>query len=418
VSLRGDGRHFLFLRGPFGPFFHQFADALRATGARVSKVNLDVGDAAIWGPFRPASFFADPIEAFGPWVAKLIVDEGVTDLVCFNDRMSPHEDAIAEARRLGIAIHVLEEGYYRPHWVTLDRGGVNVNSSLPRDPDSYRAAPEGLHEPPQPEQAGFVTRGLVYATIWHYGAKMALAPFYKRRASQFPLDTFGQMIGYSVTYLKGLAGWKGWPPVEAKLLAETTPFFLVLVQKSGDTQLTHNSAYDNPGFVRAVLESFAKDGPPDAILAFKLHPLEPSMKATAQLVLDSARDAGLADRVVVLDGGNLNALARKSVGAVTVNSTAGLAAIGFLCPVKVLGQAFYDLPGLTDQRDLADFWRDPAAPDGDLVKRFRRVVLARTQINGSFFTPKGRRMVIREACRRLLAPQTSGDPPSSEDSPA
>ena len=69
------------------------------------------------------------------------------------------------------------------------------------------------------------------------------------------------------------------------------------------------------------------------------------------------------------------------------NSSAALSALGFGTPVKVLGQAFFDFEGLTDQQPLDRFWTSPVAPDPDLFQRFRATVIARTQINGSFHAP-------------------------------
>ena len=37
-------------------------------------------------------------------------------------------------------MHVFEEGYFRPHWVTLERSGVNAHSLLPKDPQWYLEA--------------------------------------------------------------------------------------------------------------------------------------------------------------------------------------------------------------------------------------------------------------------------------------
>jgi len=129
------------------------------------------------------------------------------------------------------------------------------------------------------------------------------------------------------------------------------------------------------------------------------------MREQERFIQKKARAAGLSDRVLVLDGGNLNALARQSRGAVTINSTAGLAAIGFGCPVKVMGRALYDIPGLTHEGDLAGFWNQPQLPDMSLFSAFRWTVMARTQINGSFFTPLGRQLAIEGALRKLLAPR-------------
>ncbi|WP_338073070.1 hypothetical protein [Halochromatium salexigens] len=43
---------------------------------------------------------------------------------------------------------MFEEGYLRPDYITVEEGGANRFSSLPRDPAYYRA-----YRPPQPEVA-------------------------------------------------------------------------------------------------------------------------------------------------------------------------------------------------------------------------------------------------------------------------
>ncbi len=108
--------------------------------------------------------------------------------------------------------------------------------------------------------------------------------------------------------------------------------------------------------------------------------------------------------MVFLDGGELNTLARGAEGAVTINSTAGLATIGFGCPTKVLGRAVYDIEGLTDRKPLSLFWGSPDAPDNDLFLRFRHVIMERTQINGAFYTLSGVKMAVATATERLSAP--------------
>ncbi|WP_441294118.1 capsular polysaccharide export protein, LipB/KpsS family, partial [Bordetella pertussis] len=40
--------------------------------------------------------------------------------------------AVALARASGVRVHVFEEGYFRPHWVTLERGGVNGFRAIAR----------------------------------------------------------------------------------------------------------------------------------------------------------------------------------------------------------------------------------------------------------------------------------------------
>ena len=55
-------------------------------------------------------------------------------------------------------------------------------------------------------------------------------------------------------------------------------------------------------------------------------------------------------------------------------------------PVKTLGRAHYDIPGLTDQAPLAEFWHNPTAPDKDIFHAYRMYHINVTQINGSFYS--------------------------------
>jgi hypothetical protein len=56
-------------------------------------------------------------------------------------------------------------------------------------------------------------------------------------------------------------------------------------------------------------------------------------------------------------------------------------------PVKVLGKAIFDIPGLASQQSLAAFWRDPSPPDAMLVDCFTRALSGTIQIKGSFYEP-------------------------------
>lgn len=92
----------------------------------------------------------------------------------------------------------------------------------------------------------------------------------------------------------------------------------------------------------------------------------------------------MVDRVEYLDGGSLDTLARSAAGMVTVNSTAGLHALQAGCPVKVLGQAVYDVPEMSFQGTLDEFWVAPTPPDPDLVDAFVNLMAATIQIRGVF----------------------------------
>jgi capsular polysaccharide export protein len=135
-------------RGSPRTFFVRLGDALAARGHAVHRVNFNAGDRLFWRRPNATDFTGRP-EDWPAALAALIVAHGVTDLVMFGDCRPLHEAAIAVARR-GVDAWVFEEAYLRPGYITLEQGGVNGNSPLPRDPARIRAWRQGL-PPAAPE---------------------------------------------------------------------------------------------------------------------------------------------------------------------------------------------------------------------------------------------------------------------------
>jgi len=96
---------------------------------------------------------------------------------------------------------------------------------------------------------------------------------------------------------------------------------------------------------------------------------------------------GVSERLRYVHDLHLPTLLRRAVGAVMINSTVGLQSISYGTPVKVLGDAVYDMPGLTHQGTLDEFWRAPGSVDDELYRGFRNYLLHTNQANGSFTRP-------------------------------
>lgn len=120
----------MFLQGPHGPFFNRLGKMLQLAGAQVWRVGFNAGDRAFWR--HPKSYIAyrDPIDAWAATFGALVDEKSVTDIVLYGDTRPVHAQAIAEAKRRGLTVHVFEEGYMRPYWVTYERDGSNGNSKL------------------------------------------------------------------------------------------------------------------------------------------------------------------------------------------------------------------------------------------------------------------------------------------------
>jgi capsular polysaccharide export protein len=102
-----------------------------------------------------------------------------------------------------------------------------------------------------------------------------------------------------------------------------------------------------------------------------------------------------------LDSGVTDGLLANAAGVVTVNSTVGLTALRHGIPVKTLGSAIYDVPGLTHKGDLAGFWHAPEPPDRALLTDFLRALVGATQIKGGFHTRAAQEHALADFVARL-----------------
>jgi len=111
-------RVFLFLQGPHGPFFSALGKMLRRAGAQVWRVGFNAGDRAFW--FHPRSYipYLGTQDAWPDNFDAMLDERKVTDIVLYGDTRPIHAQAIARARARGVQVHVFEEGYIRPFWVT------------------------------------------------------------------------------------------------------------------------------------------------------------------------------------------------------------------------------------------------------------------------------------------------------------
>ena len=142
-------RTYLFLQGPHGSFFRELGLALQRAGHRVLRVNICGGDVVDWHS-REAVWYQGRTTDWSGWIGDLMRREGVTDLLAFGDWRPLHREAILVAKLRNIRVWAFEEGYLRPHYITMEEGGVNGNSMLPHSPALLRELAESHPAPPSP----------------------------------------------------------------------------------------------------------------------------------------------------------------------------------------------------------------------------------------------------------------------------
>lgn len=391
----------LLLQGPMGLFFSRFARLLEAEGATVSRVNFNGGD---WLFAPRAEFqFREPMDAWPAYLDTLLAEGGFEWVLLFGDCRPIHREAqrVAEAR--GVRVGVFEEGYLRPNFVTLEEGGVNARSSLSRDPDAYRDTSPG----PVPEatvMASAFGRMALFSTAY-YVAAACLSPWFPHYRHHRPL-TIAEAWPWVRSWLRKLHYRRREAGIEARLTtAASKRYFLVPLQVHNDAQVTVHSSFGNvQRFIVEVLESFAAHAPGDTELVFKHHPLDRAYNDYTTFIRTESERLKLVDRVVYIHDQHLPSLLNHARGAVVINSTVGLQALDHSTPLKVCGHALYDMDGLTFRGSLDAFWSATTTfeVDATLLRSFKRQLVLRTQLGGSFYRklPSGEVLEVIGSARR------------------
>jgi len=395
-------RHVLFLQGPGSLFFHRFSLALEQAGVQVSKIHLCAGDLLFWRS-RNAVSYRGSFDDWHGFVERYIVSNGVSDVVLFSDSRPYHRVATNVAKGLGVNVFAFENGYFRPDWITLEKGGVNGRSPFPQTREGVErlaadALDPGEQSIPVRHNARLILGDITFHTVSFFGS--FLYPRYRRYRTANPvLETLGWIR-------RGLSRRGKVARSEARLdalLKSRRPFFLYPLQLDHDFQLSVDSPFSSINEAsQAVIASFAHHAPSDAVLLVKNHPRDNNLVNRETDIEAMARRHGIADRVVFIESGSNPLILSRALGMVTINSTMGTSALSHGLPVCALGRAVYNVEGLTFQGTLDQFWNGPVAPDLVFFKLFRRALIHSGQVRGEFGTSDLRDSVFEQCVVRLL----------------
>jgi capsular polysaccharide export protein len=391
-------RAFVFLQGPPGPFFRLLGEEMTRQGLTVHRINVSGGDRLDWPD--GAVNFRGRYSEWPVFFDKFLRENRITDLLLYGDCRPYHLAAHGVAALRNVRTHVLEEGYLRPHWMTLEPEGVNARSTLSRDKNWV--VKEARLLPPEPDLAPVTAsfRRRARDSYWYYHhvftGRLAYPHYRSHRSTPILKEGFGWL-------------WKFWRERNAAREAdnvlrqlEGTPMVVLPLQLSGDYQIRAHSPFpDMQSAASYVIESFAAYAPSEMHLLLKAHPMDCSFFNWPRFVRQHAKRLGLERRLHFVDGGDLDRMVREARGLVCVNSTSATLALANDTPVCTLGDAIYDLPGLTHQRHLDTFWSNPTAPEPGLYPAFRRVLVDRCLVRGGLASESAVSTLIDSMIARL-----------------
>lgn len=400
-------RVFLLLQGPHGPFFNRLGRLLRQAGATVWRCGFNAGDEFFWEDKEHFIRHDATMQDWPSHLDRILVEKNVTDIVLYGDVRPIHAIARSAADQDDLRFHVFEEGYLRPFWISYERGGSNGSSallgiSLSQMRAALRDTASEIHRPPA--HWGDMRHHKFYGALYHFLVLVANGRY--RRYAGHRAISVGQEFRLNLQRLMLMPAYnikRAFQWRRFKLSGQ--PYSLVLMQLEHDSNfLGHSPFRKNAEFVETVVAEFARSAPRHHHLIFKAHPLEDGRAGNRHAIRNSAARHGLTGRVHYLRGGKLADLMAHARSIVTVNSTAAQQALWRGVPVKALGRAVYQKPGITSDQSLAEFFDTPRAPDPQAYRTFRDYLLQTSQVPGGFYSRRSRAHALRLVADMMLAP--------------
>lgn len=399
--MRSDGPY-LFLQGPSSPLFGKIANHLEDAGQRCHRINLNAGDQIFWRR-KGSTNYRGTFDDWGLFIRRFFQHHAIKTLILHGEERPYHKEAVKAAKEHGITVVAIEMGYLRPDWVTVELDGLSSNSRFPRDPNKILSAAKSLPEPDfQRRYSQTFLAEALFDLSYYLPASFLwfLFPHYKFHGIYYPLNEYRGWVGRLLTRRRRD---KVALRIQQDLLSSEGRWFLYPLQLQTDYQLRAHSPFNSQQeAIGLVLQSFSKNTQAEELLVVKTHPLDNGLISWRDVVFAKAAAFGIEERLVFLDGGDLNALIPQAAGMVTVNSSAALAGLRVGLKTKVLGSAIYDIAGLTEQGSLDAFWHSDTAPNSVLRDAFFRLLATSIQERGNFYGREGVAAAAHNIAVRLI----------------
>lgn len=378
-------RRILIVQGDWEAGMSLLAQDLQDAGHEVGKVVFCAPDLLFYRMRGIQTHtFRQPIEEFYEWLRELVRSQKYDTFFLYNHYRPYNQVAWRLAEEMNLGCQVFELGLIRPNCVMV----------FSRDRMPIREVPEiweeilaGRHQPPQavmpPELSQVSSAVKMFQFCANYLFSRITSPLFPHFVDQRQMNLWHH-LKHSMIYL--------WRFIERSRDCEydglfagelSGRYYAVPLQVHSDTQITKCSDFQSiEQFIRLVTRSFRKHAPPDTKLVFKVHPMDRGYKDYTDLIagLDDKLGGG---RILYVDRVHLPTLLEHSRGVVNINSSVGISGLVHRAPVITLGTAVYNLPGLTFQGDLDDFWTSAESPEPSRVKQFINLLLETNQGRGT-----------------------------------
>lgn len=380
-------KNILFLQGPMGNFFKNMDLAFRKRGAKTFKIGLNAGDRFFsnrdnYIPYRGKK------KEWGKFIHDFLIEYKIDKVFVFGDCRFYQRITLQASIELNIDIFVFEEGYIRPNFITMERYGVNDFSHIPRDHSFYKNLDITQLEETEILDAQSKYYRIGWSAITYYVLRDLFwfsYPHYEHHSQYNSITEAFFGIRNALRKYKHIITERG---LLTKIIDKhKNNYYFVPLQTYSDYQIKEHSHFSSiEEFIELFMHSFAKSAPPKTQLVIKHHPMDRGRKNYTKYINTLSGKLDIKERVITVHDLHLPTCLKNAIGTITINSTVGISSLYHHTPTITLGNAIYDIAGLTCKDMLLDdFWKEYKVPDEELFKKFRRYLIDQTQLNGSFY---------------------------------
>ena len=402
----------LLLQGPVGPFFDRLHSRLLENQVNCTRILFNAGDKLFCQNKQSALSFEGNLEEWGTWFKKYIYDNKPSVVVLFGADRPIHSIARDICNMYGIRVLCLEEGYFRPGFITFEEGGNNASSPLANKlpPPDFNFSLEDF----ETNKNYIISKNSFRNKCWYgflyYFRSQLWTASVQRKLFHKSLNLFQQAYFWP----KNLFYWFKLRRSDINLFKDllSQNYYVVALQLDADMQSRFQSnGWKKIDLIRETIESFVKKASFDCNLVFKVHPLERGHYDHSRIIKEFAIKYGIEKRVFTIQTGSIGRWLKFSKGMITINSTSGFSAIYHGIPILLCGNALYKNENLVyklkNKSDLDNFWYEEVKATKAERLRYLGWIRNESCVNGDFYTKVGREDAIKNIIEIIFNPRHS-----------
>jgi len=377
-------RRILIIQGDWESGMSRLALDLKDAGHKVAKVMFCAPDMTYAIKGIRIHMFRRPLEEFESWLREIVRKHRYDSFFLYNHYRPYNQIAWDLAEDLSLHCQVFEMGLIRPDCVMVFDNKTQPIKEVARLWEKVIRGeynPKPVSRPAELCQINTTAKLVQFCT--NFLISRITSPLFPHFVDQRQMNLWHHLKHGMIHLVRFIERDRDgdYDPWFAGEMSDQ--YYAVPLQVHSDTQIIKCSSFNSiEQFIRKVVLSFANHAPSRTKLVFKVHPMDRGYKDYSDLITGLNHSIG-GNRLLYVDRIHLPTLLENARGVVNINSSVGISGLIHNAPVIALGQAVYDLPEITFQGDLDDFWTKAQPPDPQRVKQFLNLLLEHNQGRGT-----------------------------------